>query len=55
MNLEDKQGDIRQKIAPEGIFASEALAFERTKKYKMKTGTSSWHWRSVVRSYWRSQ
>jgi len=36
---------------PKEIVAPEALALNN---HKIKTGTSSRHWRSVVRGYWRS-
>jgi hypothetical protein len=40
-----------KKSPPKEIFASEALVFDY---HKVKSGTSSRHWRSVVRGYWRS-
>ncbi len=39
----------RKKSPPKDHFSSEALAF-----HKRIAGTSSRHWRSVVRGYWRS-
>jgi hypothetical protein len=41
-----------EKSPPKEIIALEALVLEN---HKMKTGTSSRHWRSVVHGYWRSQ
>ena len=44
---------VAKKSPPKELFASEALALI-SQVHKLKTGTSSRHWRSVVRGYWRS-